>query len=160
AHAEGLVRSGRYATLAAWLAELPREMIDDEPWLACWLAVAEFPRDPASALERTRQAMATFRARKDLVGLGLALSIYGNLSLADIVSFRGFDSAVAELVEPITVQTSFPSREIGLRVAGGMLALLMWSRPWRETIEPWARHAEALLADVEDPELRLQVTHH
>jgi DNA-binding SARP family transcriptional activator len=160
AHAEPLVRSGRYATLATWLAELPRETIEGEPWLACWLAMTEFPRNPAGALERTRRAMAMFRAREDLTGLGLALSLYGNLSFADIGNFRGFDSAVAKLVEPITVQTSFPSREIELRVAGGMLALLMWSQPWRETIEPWARRARELLADADDPELQLQVTHH
>jgi DNA-binding SARP family transcriptional activator len=159
AHAEPLVRSGRYATLGAWLAELPQATIEAEPWLSCWLAVTEFPRDPAGALERVRRAMAMFRAREDLTGLGLALSLYGNLSMADIGDFRGFDSAVAELVEPITVRTTFPSREIELRVAGGMLALLMWSRPWRETIEPWANRARELLADADDPELRLQVTH-
>jgi len=159
AHAESFVRSGRYATLAAWLAELPQATIEGEPWLSCWLAMTEFPHNPAGALERTRQAMAMFRAREDLTGLGLALSLYGNMSFADIGGFRGFDSAVAKLVEPITVQTSFPSREIELRVAGGMLVLLIWSRPWRETIEPWANRARELLAHADDPELRLQVTH-
>jgi DNA-binding SARP family transcriptional activator len=159
AHAEPLARSGRYATLAAWLAELPKATIETEPWLACWLAMTEFPRDPAGALERTRRAMAMFQARGDLTGLGLALSMYGNMSVADIGGFRGFDSAVAQLVAPITPQTTFPTREIDLRVAGGMLVLLLWSQPWRETIEPWARRAEALLADVADPELGLLVTH-
>src|SRR2546422_10174928 len=96
AHAEPLMRSGRYATLAAWLAELPQETIEAEPWLACWLAMTEFPRDPAGALERTRRAMEMFRAREDLTGLGLALSLYGNMSFADIGGFRGVARAGAK----------------------------------------------------------------
>ena len=158
--AEPLVRSGRYATLAGWIAQLPPEMIEGEPWLAFWRAIAEFPLDPAESKARMLNVMRSFRSREDLTGLGLSFAAYCEMSFVDFASFRGFEATVAELVEPLTVQEEFPSREITLRVSGAMIVLLTWTRPWRELLEPWAERARALLRRTSDTRLRLQVTHH
>jgi ATP/maltotriose-dependent transcriptional regulator MalT/DNA-binding SARP family transcriptional activator len=158
--AEQLVASGRYATLAGWISQLPTQMVDGEPWLAFWRAIAEFPLGPTAAGERMLAVMRAFRSRGDLTGLGLAFGAYTDMCFADFANFRGFDSSVAELIESFTVQTEFPSREIALRVAGAMLVLLAWTRPWRELFEPWAERALALLRETSDARLRLQVTHH
>jgi LuxR family maltose regulon positive regulatory protein len=159
-HAEPLVRSGRYATLATWLAHVPAATIESEPWLSCWLAIAEFPRDPTASKARLLRTMETFRARGDAAALGVVFSMYVSISLVDFGNFRGFDRSLAELVAPITPETVFPSRDVELRVTGAMIAMLLWARPWREAMQPWVRKAMPLIAEEADPWARLQLLHH
>ena len=67
-HAEALVDHGRWQTVNDWLVGIPTEAIENEPWLAYWLAVGQIPLDPPRAQELLEQVYVDFGRTADTRG--------------------------------------------------------------------------------------------
>ena len=52
-----LVAQGRYQTLLEWLGALPKEVLDDDPWLLYWKGVCLMPFSPAESRARFEEAL-------------------------------------------------------------------------------------------------------
>ena len=50
-----LVAQGRYQTLLEWLGALPKEVLDNDPWLLYWKGVCLMPFSPAESRARSRR---------------------------------------------------------------------------------------------------------
>src|SRR5262249_9022545 len=59
-YAGDLFEQGRGTALRQWLAALPAERVDADPWLGFWLAVATSAVSPAQARERFAHTYAKF----------------------------------------------------------------------------------------------------
>src|SRR3990172_2069093 len=63
--ARSLVAQGRYQTLLEWLGALPREVLNDNPWLLHWNGVCLMPFSPAESRACFEEALGKFDARRE-----------------------------------------------------------------------------------------------
>ena len=73
-HAQSLIVKGRYSLLEEWLSGIPKEMLENTPWLLFWLAVCRMPFDPVFAKSRFEKAFEQFRTQDDMAGIFLSWS--------------------------------------------------------------------------------------
>jgi hypothetical protein len=68
AHAEQLMAQGRFRTLADWVAALPVDTVDAQPWLAYWRGRALVPIDPGEGRRYLIYAHAGFERYGETLG--------------------------------------------------------------------------------------------
>ncbi len=72
--APSILAQGRYRTLEEWLDSLPRDLVEQDPWLLYWKGTARFPFDPVRAQSYLERAFEQFRGHGDIIGVLLAWS--------------------------------------------------------------------------------------
>jgi DNA-binding SARP family transcriptional activator len=143
-HARLLLSQGRNKTLEEWLDCLPNVVLEGHPWLLCWKGVCLAPFSPSLARPFLEKALEKFKNQKDASGFFLAwselvLSIYYEFD-----DFSPLDRLIRLLEELMPEFGDFPDKEIGARVASGMLMALINRQPWHPRIEEWAEQALSL----------------
>jgi DNA-binding SARP family transcriptional activator/uncharacterized protein (DUF2249 family) len=143
-HARLLLSQGRNRTLEEWLDCLPNVLLESHPWLLCWKGVCLAPFGPSLARPFLEKALEKFKNQKDASGSFLAwselvLSIYYEFD-----DFSPLDRWIKLLEESMPEFGDFPDKEMGARVASGMLMALVNRQPWHPRIEEWAEQALSL----------------
>ena len=72
--APSMIEQGRYRPLEEWLDSLPRDLVENDPWLLYWKGTSRSPFDPSLAQPYFEQAFEQFKARGNLPGVLLAWS--------------------------------------------------------------------------------------
>src|SRR5262249_24887066 len=75
-HAPELLKRQRSQMLESWLARLPPEAFDAQPWLAYWQSMVSLLRDPRAGRRAMQRVLAAFERRGDTLGrVSVATSI-------------------------------------------------------------------------------------
>lgn len=140
-HARSLTEQGRFKTLQDWLASVPRETLDNIPWLRYWLGVCRLSFNPGEARSLFEGAFQSFEKSRDDVGMLLACAGAMNSVHYEYDDFTLYDKWIAWLDERMKVNPSFPAPEIEARVAAAMADALTWRQPGRSDIDIWLERA-------------------
>jgi LuxR family maltose regulon positive regulatory protein len=149
ARAQPLLAQGRREVLIDWIARLPEEARENEPWLRYWcgtaLAIAA-PRDARVELSRAHAGFrrAGNRVARILAAAGVVLTYYLDLS-----QLRELDPWLAELLAEMDAGVPFPSPAMELHVWSAIVFACDFRQPDPRRLDSAAqRMGELLDADI------------
>jgi len=132
-HSDQLLNQGRYHAVITWMEYLPQAMLDNDPWLCYWYAVAIKPIDPNRAIKLLDQCYQQFATENDLLGLYSAWQVAVeaiNISLDDFSQLKVWLQRFDELREHYP---GCPSFELKLKFSVTALHALTFYNPHH----PW-----------------------
>lgn len=156
-HAQSLIAKGRYSLLEEWLSVIPKEMLENTPWLLFWLAACRMPFDPAFAKSCFEKAFEQFRVQNDMAGIFLSWSGIVDAILCGFRCFAPVDKWISVLEELIKDFKTFPSQEIEARVTCSMFSALVERQPHHPEIGEWEERALSLAEASEDMNFKIQI---
>jgi LuxR family maltose regulon positive regulatory protein len=156
-HAPSLVAKGRYSLLEEWLSSIPKEMLENTPWLIFYLATCRMPFDPAFAKSCFEKAFEQFRIQNDVSGIFLSWSGIVDAILCGLRDFAPVNKWLSVFEELTKNAKIFPSQEIEARVTSSMFLALATAQPSHPDIEEWAERAIALAEASEDINFKIQI---
>jgi len=146
--APSLVTVGRHQTLMHWLADLPADLFNRQPWLHYWRAMACMPFDPIAARAELDRGYAGFQRDGDATGLystwaGAMESFFFEFD------FHSADGWIAEWERLRERHPEFPTTTVEMRTYWAM-GTLLHRQPQHSLLPAWAERAMILL----DPDNR------
>ena len=155
-----LLRKGRFQTLAGWIGEIPQTFRAGMPWLDLYFGLCRLPFDPPQARELLAGAYAGLRATANASGEYLAWAGIIDTYIYAWSDFHSADAWIEEFDALRTRHPAFPSRDIEMRVAAAIFAILMYRRPQDPQLPRWAARIDTLLAEDVDPTMRMLAANH
>ncbi len=158
-----LLDQGRYGPLEGWLSSLPKEIIENHPWLLQWMGTCRLPFDPPQSLPYFEKAFEGFKAKNEIPGSILALwSIVESIRVSggDLKKLDRWISVLEELSLRLKV---FPSPEDELRFVSMMVGALIYRQPQHPEIQKWTERAFSLAqrsSSMELMDLKLEILSH
>ncbi len=139
-----MVEQGRYCPLKEWLDSLPKEMLENDPWLLYWMGICRLPFFPSESQPYFEEAYQRFKSRGEVAGIIQACwgMVYSIIVMA--ADFAPLDRWISVLEELGRTFKEFPSEEIELRFASAMFSALVNRQPQHPEIEIWANRALSL----------------
>ena len=155
-HARELLMQGRNKTVEEWIAGIPGEAADDNPWLLYWTGMCSFPVDMPRTRKYLEKAFESFKAMEDTSGIYLSWAGIVDTYAFGLDEWKRLDDCIAVFEELRRTQPSFPSQEIDLIASSRML----FSLTLRKTDQPqwvhgWLQRVSALLQ--ENPSFEIQM---
>lgn len=150
--AKSLMSQGRRKTLTDWLDAIPREIVEDTPWLLYWLGICRFGFAPVSGRESFIKAFQLFETRGDMAGAFLAWSGAVNTIFCNFDDSRDMDVWIKWLDEKMARGVPFPSREIEVSVSTSMIVALIHRMPEHPDLLKWVGKTLALSLEGENLE--------
>ncbi len=152
--APSILAQGRYRTLEEWLDSLPRDLVEQDPWLLYWKGTSRFPFDPARAQSYLERAFEQFRALGDFVGGLLAWS-----GVVHSIVYRFEDHlSLDRWIQLFPALPQNPERiippEVWIEVVSSMFTAVTYRYPEHGETGVWIRRAESIAADPEIQALR------
>jgi len=158
AHASTMLEQGRGETLEQWLEELPREMLQQDPWLVYWLASCKSVFTLRESRRLYEQAYRMFRDQDnpDLEGiLGTCAGIMDTI-LFELDDLTLLDYWIAEVEQLLVLYPDFPSTEYGAQVTYSMYQSLGFRQPSHPEIGQWAERVYTIVYTTTDPSQKLR----
>jgi ATP/maltotriose-dependent transcriptional regulator MalT/DNA-binding SARP family transcriptional activator len=155
-----MLRKGRFQTLAGWIGDIPQPMRAGTPWLDLFLGLCRLPFDPMQARQLLASAYDGLRATANPAGEYLAWSGIVDTYIYTWSDFRSADPWIDEFDALRARHPAFPSRDIEMRVATAIFAILMYRRPQDAQLPHWAARVETLLGQDIDPTMRMLAANH
>jgi ATP/maltotriose-dependent transcriptional regulator MalT len=143
--APSMLEQGRYRTLEEWLDSLPKEMLENDPWLLYWKGASQFPFHPSIAHPYFEKAFDRFKIRGNLEGVLLGWSGVVDSIVWTMKDFSLLDRWIQKLPElPENPEESF-SPEVWIRTLSSMIIALAYRPRERSKTEEWVRRAASLM---------------
>ncbi|HWW32449.1 MAG TPA: BTAD domain-containing putative transcriptional regulator [Steroidobacteraceae bacterium] len=128
-HARGLVMDGRWLTLKAWIALLPKERVASTPWLTAWYGSALILVDPPRARATLIRAFEALDGAGDERGrLFCATGIIETLNI-DQTALGDLDRWIPVLERALAARVGFRSEAERLRVHTAFAVAAMLRQP-------------------------------
>jgi ATP/maltotriose-dependent transcriptional regulator MalT/two-component SAPR family response regulator len=144
-HAFSLYGQGRYATLLAWLQNLPQQVIFENPWLSYWQGSAMLPYDPDGCQTHLERAFTGFRAMNKDHAMLLAWAETVSAIYYAMADYTPLDHWIEVLEQWLAEHPVFPSDTIEARVTATLFLALNTRQLDHPDIQLWADRAFALL---------------
>ena len=144
-HARELLMQGRNRIVEEWIACIPDEQAEYDPWLWYWRGMCSFPVDMALTRSYLEKGFESFKTNSDASGLYLAWAgIVDSYAFGD--NWKNLDGCIAVFEELTRDFPSFPSQEIELIAASRMLfALTLRKTDQPQRVQGWLERVSALL---------------
>ncbi len=129
AHAPRLFSEGRWKTILDWIARLPSERVQREPWLEYWLGLSQFQFDQKLSRNTLAQAFSQFESAGDRLGQMLTAA---SILAGYYFEYANWDSAepwIFRLGDLLEGHPAFPSRELEMTVYSALLYGIAIRRP-------------------------------
>jgi hypothetical protein len=152
--AGALLREGRGQTVSRWIAAIPEQVRNAEPWLLHWEGVAILPFEPRRARERLRDALAAFEARGDATGAWLSWAATVESVVFEWKDLQVLGPTLADH-ERLSRIFPFPSPEVETRVTAAAFTAASLHRPDHPSYGTWSRAVRTFALTAPDPVLRL-----
>jgi len=153
-----LVAQGRYLTLREWLAALPGEVLDADPWLLYWKGVCLMPFSPVESRARFEKALGMFDARREAHGVFLSWSGVVESIVMTMENFTPVDAWLALLPSLLERYGGLPSGEIGDEVTSSMYRALSFRQYPRADVVVWTPRAFAVAKTTTNGRLKFLLT--
>lgn len=155
-----LLAQGRNQTLEEWLGWLPKEVIDETPWLLYWRGTGCLPFDLRRSRDDFARAFTRFGVQGDQEGLFLAWAGVVETYIYEWGDYRPLDHWIERLEELVECFPQFPSPEAEARVACGMFTALMYRQPDHPRLAVWEERARNIAMSGSDIHLRVMIGNH
>jgi LuxR family transcriptional regulator, maltose regulon positive regulatory protein len=139
--AAAYVHGGRTQALRQHIDQLPDEFIGD---LHYWRALCALDTDPLTALRDLEHAQATSVVSND-VSRQLAVAAAAATALVGLGRIKELDRWLAVLDQHAQQATIVQPEDVEMRLVPGLLAAVVYRRPWHPMAEALAERAERLL---------------
>ncbi|MBF8277716.1 MAG: malT [Candidatus Brocadiaceae bacterium] len=155
--ATDMTAQGRNKTLAEWLLSLPREMMENTPWLLYWFGACRLPFNPTESRRCFDAAFQQFHAQDDQTGMWLSWSF-----VVDTIFYAWEDISplhkYAEIFQDIyRKEIPFPSLSVESRVVSCRFIIMVMSEMHHPEISAWAERVFTLVQQSHDAHFRLQI---
>lgn len=143
-HGARLEKEGRTQTLREWVAALPEDEVNRDPWLLYWYGIGHLFTDPFRAYALFQAAWPLFKERDN------ALDLYWGWIGATSALFFSMDDMesapywIAELEALRARHPRWPSFEVRARVTGAAVGVLMLGDCANPILPVWVARAEKL----------------
>ena len=154
-HAPSMVGQGRSRPLEEWLVCLPKDMMENNPWLLFWMGQCRFPFDFSISRSFFEKAFEGFKNQKETAWMFWSWATLVYSIWQEGRDFSLFDHWIQVLDELRLDVKEFPSVDIGARVASMMVAILAARQPWHSDLEVWADQALSLAERCSDIEVKI-----
>jgi hypothetical protein len=155
-HARELLAQGRNKTVEEWIAAIPEDQTDDNPWLYYWSGMCAFPIDMPRARAGFEKALASFKIHGDAEGLYLSWAGIVDTHAFELDAWRSLDRCLDFFKEIRSSHPSFPSRDIELIASSRMLiALTLRKTDQPQWVQEWLDRVTALLEENPCLDIRL-----
>ena len=152
-----MLEQGRYHTLEEWLDSLPKEMVENDPWLLYWKGTSRSPFDPSLAQPFFERAFEKFKTQDNLMGILLAWSGVVYCMLYKFEEYFSLDRWIHLFPElPDNPEKTIPM-EAWMQVVGGMFTALAYRRPGSSETDAWIRRAESIVQGPGGPVAKAQI---
>lgn len=158
--APGLIASGRWQTLTAWIAQLPSGTARGRPWIGYWFGRARTQSDPAAGAELLREVYGLFDASGDELGqllCGVAILEALHHRFED---FRAMDPWLTRVGNLLERGVHPPAAEDEIRANAAVMMASTFRSPRRDVLEHCVQRVQDLLSRPLDADLRLWVATH
>lgn len=155
-HAPSMVEQGRNRPLKEWLSSLPKDMMENDPWLLYWMGICCLPFDPSRSRHYFEKAFERFKTQGKVTGIILACWGIVHSIVYGMADFKPLDRWIPVLEELGHRLKEFPSEEIELRFTSAMFSSLVYRQPQHPEIETWAERALSLAQGPSNLNLKLQ----
>lgn len=156
AQAQACMALGRLATLDRWIERLPEMTRAQHPWIEYWRGTCRTLVNPAEGRTLLVSSFERFKAADDRAGCLTAWAGISESYFFEMGDFSSFAPWMAELDRLLPTGTEFPDLAIEVRVISGALGMLM-HRPDHPAIARWAERALALIPDLTNTDLQVQL---
>jgi LuxR family maltose regulon positive regulatory protein len=152
-----MLEQGRNRPLEEWLSCLPKDLMENNPWLLYWMGACRFPYEPSQSEIYFERCFEKFEARKEAAGIILALWGIVESIISNAADFKRLDRWIS-IIEKLDHRfKAFPSLEAELRFTSTMLAALLYRQPQHPGFETWAERALSLSESSSFTDLRMQI---
>lgn len=152
----GLAAEGRVRTLSAWIARLPRELTQTQPWLAYWAGIALFQTDQTGARTHLTRAYGQFVAAGDPTGQMLSCGAILTGFYFEYSTWGPADIWIERLAALLEAGVAMPTVELQLSVYSAMLYGLAIRQTNHPLLQDCIRRTTELLREDADPNARMQ----
>jgi DNA-binding SARP family transcriptional activator len=153
-----LVAQGRYQTLLEWLGALPKEVLDDDPWLLYWKGVCLMPFSPSESRARFEEALRKFDARREVSGVFRSWAGVVESIITPVENLTPLDGWISLLPSLLEKYGGLPSDEIGDEVTCWMYRALSYRQYPRAALELWTPRALAVAQASTDKRLKFMLS--
>ena len=155
--APSMLDQGRYRPLGEWLDSLPKEMLQNDPWLLYWKGTSRSPFDPALAQPYFEQAFEQFKVQSNLPGVLLAWSGVVYSIIYRFEHYSPLDRWIQLFPElPENPEKVIPP-EVWTHVVSSMFIALTYRHPGHSETEKWIKHAESIVQGPGVPVVKAQI---
>ena len=123
-----LMAQGRSKTLREWLDAIPKDTVENTPWLLYWTGVCRFPSSYREGQRYLEKAFHKFRDTNDVTGSLLSWAGAVDAIVTEFGDLRQLDFWIEWFNDHIARNPTFPSPEIEFRVTSSMMIALMFNR--------------------------------
>jgi LuxR family maltose regulon positive regulatory protein len=157
-HAATMLEQGRGETLEQWLEEIPKDMLEQDPWLIYWLASCKSVFTLRESRRLYEQAYHMFRKldEPDIEGLFGACAGAMDTILFELDDLNLLDFWITEVEQLLELYPDFPEAEYGAQVTYGMYQSLGFRQPFHPDIERWAERVYTIVYTTTDPSQKLR----
>ena len=159
-HAPGLVSEGRSHVVEEWLAALPADHLEMEPWLQYWSGICRLAFDPVGARGYLEKAFLLFQDNEDVPGAYESWASIIDTFVYEWSDFRPLDRWLDVFN---VLQASHPkitSSAIEAHVASSIFNALMWRRPNTPDLARWAERVKRMTLESADVRSRIIAGNH
>jgi len=148
-------RRGQISSLEKSILELPKKIIDEDPWLLYWLGATAMFLDPQRAHRYFSTAFRLFQERADTKGLLAAWSGAVNSLLAEWADMTALDGWIDPGEKLFTADGPLPDGIIGAHATTAMCSALSICRPDSPNLDRFVRATHELILTSGDQTFRL-----
>ena len=143
--ARGLIADGRWLTLKAWIALLPKERVAQAPWLTLWLGSSLILVDPPKARAMLTRAFEGLLDAHDAPGQMLAATGIVESHNIEFSAFAALDPWIGVLERVLQEGPAFRSVTERLRVHTALMLAAMLRQPAHPLLPSCLREVRAML---------------
>jgi LuxR family maltose regulon positive regulatory protein len=151
-----LASEGRVRTLSAWIARLPRELTQTQPWVGYWAGVAQFQTDQTGARTHLIRAHGQFAAAGDPTGQMLSCAAILTGFYFEYSTWGPADVWIERLAALLEAGVAMPTVELQLAVHSAMLYGLAIRQTNHPLLQVCIQRTTELLREDADPNARMQ----
>ncbi len=152
-----MVEQGRNRPLEEWLSSLPKDLMENDPWLLYWMGACRLPFDPSQSQIYFERAFEKFKAQNDAAGIIRALWGIVESIINNAADFKQLDRWISVIEKLDHGFKAFPSLEAELRFTSTILAALLYRQPQHPEFETWAERALSLAESPSFTDLKIQI---
>ncbi len=158
-HALVMIESGRRETLSQWLEDLPKEKMENNPWLVYWLASCRFPFALRECRRLYEQAYKLFMKleSRDVKGLHLACAGVIDAILYELDDLALLDPWVDILKQLLQKKHEVITGDTEARVITSLFMAMLLRQPDDPDIENWVERAHTASHESANPRIRQAV---
>ena len=140
-----LLRQGRGASLADWIATMPGDFVRQDPWLGFWAGMAVLRARPLDARRTLAAVFRSFESAQDAVGQVYTAAALIRTYMYEFADMNPLDPWIEVLLRLLAGKPALPTLAAELQVNSALLFALSFRRPERAALEACIQRNLALI---------------